>query len=72
MAELHAREALTSVGPYIRKCANLPIWEMLVSRDRTPSASLAYHCKVTQSTGMAIQMQFEVIWAGDRIAIRVL
>ena len=56
---------------YIRKCANLPIWEILVSRDRTPSASQASHCKVTQSTGMATQMQFEVIWAGDRIAIRV-
>ena len=34
------------------------------SSDR-PSAPQAYHCKVTQSTGMATQMQLEVILAGN-------
>ena len=32
----------------------------------------AYQCKVTQSTGMATQMQLEVILAGNRIATGVL
>ena len=36
-----------------------------------PSAPQAYQCKITQSTGMVIQMQLEVILAGNRIAARV-
>ena len=52
------------------------IWS---SRDRTPvrppvrpSAPQAYQCKITQSTGMATQMQLEVILAGNRLATGVL
>ena len=37
-----------------------------------PSAPQAYQCKITQSTGMATQMQLEIILAGNRIATRVL
>ena len=37
-----------------------------------PSAPQAYQCKITQSTGMATQMQLEAILAGNRIATRVL
>ena len=37
-----------------------------------PSAPQAYQCKITQSTGMATQMQLEVILAGNRIATGVL
>ena len=40
-------------------------------RDR-PFAPQMYQCKITQSTGMATQMQLEVILAGNRIATRVL
>ena len=36
-----------------------------------PSAAQAYQCKITQSTGMVIQMQLEVILAGNRVAARV-
>ena len=32
----------------------------------------AYQCKITQPTGMATQMQLEVILPGNRIAARVL
>ena len=37
-----------------------------------PSAPQAYQWKITQSTGMATQMQLEIILAGNRIATRVL
>ena len=37
-----------------------------------PSAPQAYQCKITQSTGMATQMQLEVILAGNRITTRFL
>ena len=37
-----------------------------------PSAPQVYQCKITQSTGMATQMQLEAILAGNRIATRVL
>ena len=37
-----------------------------------PSAPQAYKCKITQITGMATQMQLEVILAGNRTATRVL
>ena len=36
------------------------------------SATQAYQCKITQSTGMTTQMQLEAILAGNRIATRVL
>ena len=37
-----------------------------------PYAPQRYQCKIFQSTGMATQMQLEVILAGNRIATRVL
>ena len=37
-----------------------------------PSALEAYQCKKAQSSGMATQMQLEVILTGSRIATRVL
>ena len=37
-----------------------------------PSAPQACQCKITQSTGMAHQLQLEIILAGNRIATRVL
>ena len=37
-----------------------------------PSAPQTYQCKITQSTGMATQIQFEVILVGNRIATAVL
>ena len=40
-------------------------------RDR-PSAPQANQCKITQSTGMATEMQLVVILAGNRIATGVL
>ena len=30
IGELRAREAHASVAPFLRKCGNLPIWEILV------------------------------------------
>ena len=66
-------------SPYLRKCGNLPIREFLVMRctfarlpARRPSAPQAYQYEITQSTGMATQMQLEVILAGNRIASHVL
>ena len=35
------------------------------------TSPFTYQCKISQSTGMAIQMQLEVILAGNRIATRV-
>ena len=52
-------KALVSVAPYLRKCGNLSIRHVTVR----PSAPQAYQCKITQSTGMATQMQLEVILA---------
>ena len=37
-----------------------------------PSAPQAYQCKITLSTGMATQMQLEVILAGNPVATGVL
>ena len=37
-----------------------------------PSAPQAYQCKITQSTGMATQMQLKVILAGNHIATSIL
>ena len=66
-----------------KKWSNLPIWENLEitwpytacpparPRDRS-FAPQAYQCKITQSTGMATEMQLEAILAGNRIAISVL
>ena len=56
-----------------RKCGNLPIWEILVITwpyarlPARPSAPQTYQCKITQSKGIACQMQFKVILAGNRI-----
>ena len=63
-----------SVAPDSRKCGNLPIREILVITwpCARPSAPQVYQCKITQRTGMATQMQFEVILAGNRVATRVL
>ena len=57
----------------VRKFGYLPIPEIVI-RDPTPdrpSAPQVYQCKITQSTGMATQMQLEVILTGNRIATRV-
>ena len=76
IAELKAR---ASVAPYLGKCDDLLIREILVIGNHVtarptyyPSAPQAYQCKITQSTGMATQMQLEVILAGNRMATRVL
>ena len=37
-----------------------------------PTAPQAYQCKISQSTGMATQMQLEVMLTGNRVATRVL
>ena len=53
--------ARLSVSPHLKKCGNLPIREILVITWPyvRPSAPQAYQCKITQSTGMATQMQLE-------------
>ena len=82
IAEL-SRAKRASGAPWVRKWSNLPIRENLVITwpytDRPParasvrpSAPRAYQCKITQSTGMATQMQLAVILAGNRIATDVL
>ena len=53
--------------------SNLPIQEILVNHltvhpTNRLSTPQAYRCKITQPTGMATQMQLEVILAGNRIA----
>ena len=45
---------------------------MTVPLTDRPSAPQAYQCKITQPTGMATQMQLEVILAGNHIANRIL
>ena len=70
IAEFHSR---ANVARYLRKCGNLPIWEILVITwlyDRPPAPQV-YQCKITKSTGMATRMQLEVILE-DSIATRVL
>ena len=82
IAEL-LRAKCVSGAPWVRKWSYLPIWENLVitwpctdrHTDRPsdrPSAPQAYQCKITRSTGMATQIQIEVILAGNRIATGVL
>ena len=71
IAELHARCEAPLVGwaPQLRKFCNLPIRENLVitwltvhrASDR-PSTPQAYQCKITQSIGMATQMQLKVLF----------
>ena len=53
--------ARLSVSPHLKKCGNLPIREIVVITWPyvRPSAPQAYQCKITQSTGMATQMQLE-------------
>ena len=68
IAELHSR-----ANVYLRKCGNLPIWEILVITwlyDRPPAPQV-FQCKITKSTGMATRMQLEAILE-DSIATRVL
>ena len=51
---------------------------MIIHRptDRPPErpsiTTQAYQCKITQSTGMATQIQLEVILTGNRLGTRVL
>ena len=78
-----SRAQSASGAPWVTKWSNLPIRENLLitwpytdrptacPSDR-PSAPRAYQCKITQSTGMATQVQLEVILAGNRIATGVL
>ena len=68
IAEFHSRANI-----YLRKCGSLPIWEILVITwpyDRPPEPQV-YQCKISKSTGMATQMQLDVILEGN-IATRVL
>ena len=61
--------SLKGGAPWVRKFGN----HITVHRPRDrPTAPQAYQCKITQPTGMATQMQLEVILAGNRIATRVL
>ena len=67
----------TSVAPYLRKCGNLPIREILVIAWPCVRPPVRPHRttgipKKNKSTGMATQMQLEVILAGNRIATCVL
>ena len=72
-----AREAHASGAPWVReythprKFGNHVTVHWQPTTDR-PSAPQACQCKITQSTGMATQMQLKVIWAGNRIATGVL
>ena len=64
LALLAQLEARTRIAQYLRKCGTHPSAACL-------SAPQAYQCKITQSTGMATQMQLEVILAGNCIATSV-
>ena len=70
--------SLKGGAPWVRKFGNITHPRKFGNhitvhrpRDR-PTAPQAYQCKITQPTGMATQMQLEVILAGNRIATRVL
>ena len=65
-----AREACASGAPWVRKSTHPRKCGNHVTVHRTPTPQ-AYQCKITQSTGMATQMQLEVISAGNPIATRV-
>ena len=80
-AELHAREIAIKVISYLRKFFNVhvPTREILVIAwpyarllARRPSVPQTYQCQITQSTGMATQMQLDFILAGNRIATGAL
>ena len=58
LALLAQLEARTRIAQCLRKCGTHPSAACL-------SAPQAYQCKITQSTGMATQMQLEVILAGN-------
>ena len=72
-----AREAHASGAPWVseytqsRKFGNHVTVHWPPTTDRS-SAPQACQCKITQSTGMATQLQLEIILAGNRIATRVL
>ena len=65
IAELsHAKRG--SGVPWVRKWGNLPYTDWPTAQATVRPQE--YLCKITQSTGMATQMQLEVILAGNRIA----
>ena len=62
---LHARIASSKV-PRVRKSPIHPrnFDSHVTVRHARPSAPQTYQCKITQSTGMAAQMQLQVFWRG--------
>ena len=65
IAELsHAKRG--SGEPWVRKWGNLPYTDRPTAQATVRPQE--YRCKITQSTGMATQMQLEVILAGNHIA----
>ena len=65
IAELsHAKRG--SGEPWVRKWGNLPYTDRPTAQATVRPQE--YRCKITQSTGMATQMQLEVILVGNHIA----
>ena len=67
--------SLASAAPWVSKSTHPRKFDNHVTvhlppADR-PSTPQAYQCKITQSTGVATQMQREVVFAGNRIATRI-
>ena len=48
IAELHVHKVRTSVAPYLRKCGNLAIREILIKHDCTPIHSSTQQVHVYQ------------------------
>ena len=48
IAELHVHEVRASVAPYLRKCGNLAIREILIKHDCTPIHSSTQQVNVYQ------------------------
>ena len=70
-AELHVHEVRASVAPYLRKCGNLAIREILIKHDCTPIHSSTqqvnvYQWKLTQPTGLAPKCNMRLF--GQKIA----
>ena len=66
-----ARPSWVSKSTHPRKSGNHVTVHRPPTTDR-PSAPHVYQCKITQSTGMATQLQLEIISVGNRIATRIL
>ena len=71
IGELHVHEVRASVAPYLRKCGNLAIREILIKHDCTPIHSSTqqvnvYQWKLTQPTGLAPKCNMRLF--GQKIA----